>query len=330
MNDEHDPDLLDLQPGYAMTPEWILFGGFSSRAVHLYGVLKRYARTSAGAFPGRDRLRHDLRDEHGPVSFASVDRALRELAARQAIHVRRRGRGRTNVYALAWARPRHESSPVTSLDRNSRVGTGDDSRVVTGDDSHMKGQNLKDTPPTPSEGGASVSIGHRELDPAEVSALGRVPEALRADVVAVFSAWVASPKLVGGSARSSRLDGTVGSGSARRTRAAFIAERLSQSWCTVEDLTAAVQGWTLSPHHRGENRTATVYDSLGLVIRDAEHVDEFVKLWQARPKVMTEADREAARAERERVEAEQRQRDLDEWYRKNPDVPRPPEQESAT
>ena len=43
----------------------------------------------------------------------------------------------------------------------------------------------------------------------------------------------------------------------------------------VADLLDAVQGWQHSPHHRGENDSGTVYNDLGLLLRDAEHIEKF-------------------------------------------------------
>lgn len=48
----------------------------------------------------------------------------------------------------------------------------------------------------------------------------------------------------------------------------------------VEDLLAAVQGWANSPHHRGENDRATIYNDLELLLRDAKHIEQFRDLWR--------------------------------------------------
>jgi hypothetical protein len=60
---------------FAQIPEWMLFEeGLSDRAVRLFGVLLRYARTDDRAFPGRKTLA-----AHLSCSVDSVDRALAEL-----------------------------------------------------------------------------------------------------------------------------------------------------------------------------------------------------------------------------------------------------------
>lgn len=43
----------------------------------------------------------------------------------------------------------------------------------------------------------------------------------------------------------------------------------------LEDVLAAVRGWRHSAHHRGENRQRTVYNDLGLLLRDAPHIEMF-------------------------------------------------------
>lgn len=51
----------------------------------------------------------------------------------------------------------------------------------------------------------------------------------------------------------------------------------------VEDLVDAVQGWKLSPHHRGENDRHTVYNNLDLLLRDAERIEHFRDLQRDGP-----------------------------------------------
>lgn len=42
-----------------------------------------------------------------------------------------------------------------------------------------------------------------------------------------------------------------------------------------EEILAAVRGWKNSPYHRGENESKKVYNELGLLLRDAEHIERF-------------------------------------------------------
>lgn len=45
---------------------------------------------------------------------------------------------------------------------------------------------------------------------------------------------------------------------------------------STDELVEAVQGWKASPYHRGENERGEVYNGLGLLLRDSEHVEKFI------------------------------------------------------
>ncbi len=52
---------------------------------------------------------------------------------------------------------------------------------------------------------------------------------------------------------------------------------------------AAVQGWENSPYHRGENEHRRKYNDLGLLLRDADHIERFRDLARAaKPKLPTD------------------------------------------
>ena len=53
---------------------------------------------------------------------------------------------------------------------------------------------------------------------------------------------------------------------------------------TVADLKAAIDGCASSSHHMGENDAGKVYDSIGLIFRNAEKVDEMRGYLRARPR----------------------------------------------
>lgn len=62
----------------------------------------------------------------------------------------------------------------------------------------------------------------------------------------------------------------------------------------VEEVLAAIRGWKNSPYHRGENDAKKVYNDLGLLLRDAEHIERFRDLGQDQrqphnPKIRTNA-----------------------------------------
>jgi hypothetical protein len=72
---------------FAVIPEWVLDSGISSRAVHLYALLRRYADQRTGmAHPSRKTLAGRL----GVSDEKTVDRATEELVAVGAIRVRPR------------------------------------------------------------------------------------------------------------------------------------------------------------------------------------------------------------------------------------------------
>jgi len=46
---------------------------------------------------------------------------------------------------------------------------------------------------------------------------------------------------------------------------------------TVEQLQAAIDGCSRTPHNMGQNDRHTVYDDLGLILRSADHIDRFIR-----------------------------------------------------
>lgn len=51
----------------------------------------------------------------------------------------------------------------------------------------------------------------------------------------------------------------------------------------IEDLLDAVRGWSKSPFHCGNNESVKVYNSIELILRDAEHIEQFRDLWRDPP-----------------------------------------------
>jgi hypothetical protein len=72
---------------------------------------------------------------------------------------------------------------------------------------------------------------------------------------------------------------TTGHGRAKldKKREAVIRARLRDGY-SVSDLCLAIDGVMVSRWHSGENPDGIVYDSLLLILRDAEHVDKFIRL----------------------------------------------------
>lgn len=91
------------------------------------------------------------------------------------------------------------------------------------------------------------------------------------DIQRVFDAWVEST----GKTRAV-LD-------AKRKRVAATALKSYD----VEYLCLAVTGWKFSPHHRGENDRGTVYNDIGLLLRDAAHIESFHAFAISGPQVET-------------------------------------------
>lgn len=54
-------------------------------------------------------------------------------------------------------------------------------------------------------------------------------------------------------------------------------------------LCAAISGYKLSPHHMGQNEQRTVYDDIGLFLRDAEHIDKGLAFARAPPQAAKSA-----------------------------------------
>lgn len=107
------------------------------------------------------------------------------------------------------------------------------------------------------------------------------PSSPSATVQRVFDAWIDS---------TGRTDRTVLDTKRRRLIQAAL-ERYP-----VDDVLDAVRGWQHSPHHRGENDSGTVYNDLGLLLRDPAHIERFRDYWRnpPRPVMRSVGDKSAA------------------------------------
>lgn len=76
-----------------------------------------------------------------------------------------------------------------------------------------------------------------------------------------------------------RWKGTMGHSRARldAARSKAIRAMLAAGY-TVEDLQLAIFGCSISPFHQGQNDRATKFDDIGLICRDAQHVDKFIAI----------------------------------------------------
>lgn len=59
-------------------------------------------------------------------------------------------------------------------------------------------------------------------------------------------------------------------------RKRVIASRLKDGY-DVDDLMKAIRGCSLTPHNMGQNDRGEVYNDLTLILRDAAHVDRFIR-----------------------------------------------------
>lgn len=84
----------------------------------------------------------------------------------------------------------------------------------------------------------------------------------------VFEAWITA---------TDRTDRTVFDDKRRR----LIRRALDKF--PLADVVDAVRGWRHSPHHRGENASATRFNDLELLLRDSAHIEKFRDLERANP-----------------------------------------------
>lgn len=56
------------------------------------------------------------------------------------------------------------------------------------------------------------------------------------------------------------------------------------------ELCRALDGYKLSPHHSGQNERHTVYDALGLLLRDAEHIDAGLGFLKTAPRQLSRVE----------------------------------------
>ena len=134
-------------------------------------------------------------------------------------------------------------------------------RIPEGDNTDGEGAILtapvgaNGTAPEGGENGAPLNL---EVEPHQKE-VGEVEQ--------VFGAWVRS---TGKDPDRTRLDG-------KRRRLITTALQAYP----VDDLVVAVQGWEKSAFHRGENERGKVYNDLGLILRDAQHIEEFRDLFHS-------------------------------------------------
>ena len=73
-------------------------------------------------------------------------------------------------------------------------------------------------------------------------------------------------------------------------RRKVIAQALALGY-TAAELCQAIQGCALTPHNMGHNDRGTRYDELGLILRDADHIDRFIRNSREPPRVLSPQER---------------------------------------
>lgn len=142
------------------------------------------------------------------------------------------------------------------------------------------GDGVTASPPT----GQDRTVNNSHVEPAR---LDEARERLRAeDVQQVFDEWITS---------TGKTNRTVLDDKRRRTI------RKALKSYPLDDVLDAVRGWKLSPHHRGDNATATVYNDLGLLLRDGEHIERFRDLQRGARSLSTPDQMEAFRRQQARL-----------------------------
>ena len=89
--------------------------------------------------------------------------------------------------------------------------------------------------------------------------------------------------------------------------------RIAQAWrngFSEDDMKLAIDGCTRSPHHMGENDRARRYDDLELILRDVEHVEQFLG-YEAQDAGKAQQVQEANERYQRRLEASKQRADLE-------------------
>lgn len=216
-------------------------------------------------------------DDGGGIVYPS--RAT--IAAMTSMHERKVSAATTNLQALGWI---------------EKVGGGHRGRATEWrlrvppacTHSHEKGAPKRGerVPPNGKKGclqtvKKGAGRGQPEVS-SEVSIEGSIevpPNPRENEIAEVFEYWqlrLEHPE--------SRLDG-------KRRKAI---NRALQLGYTVDQLCAAINGCARSPFHMGDNARGERFDALGLILRDADHIDRFISNSSNPPATMNSTDRRTA------------------------------------
>jgi hypothetical protein len=252
----------------------------STTATAVYAALASFANGDGECWPSQDRIAEVV-----GVHPGTVRRALAELRAAGHVGIRPRLVGnakRGNVYTLqtpdrALTRERGAEEPPAE----TQNGVNSRSRVREQENSSSRTSARSVRAPARVRPARERSIEEEKTNEEQTNerdVLLAPVIALNAPVLAVdapslveqiFGAWVVA------TGRTGRTQLT-----AKRER--LIRARLKEGY-EVGDLLDAVRGWRHSRFHCGENDSGTVFNDLGLLLRDGEHVEKFRELERAGP-----------------------------------------------
>lgn len=192
----------------------------------------------------------------------------RTLAARLACSVDTVDRALANLEACGWLeveRRPHRSSVYTLVEPVEGWGVAADLRP---------GSRTVAAP-----GGRTVAaLNENDLNESQVT----TSPAPASPVAAVFAAWL---EATGRTSRTA-LD---------EKRRRLILRALDRYPLT--DVIDAVRGWRHSPYHTGNNPTGQVYNDLGLLLRDADHIERFRDLERQPPSPIAQGAAAQAQAD---------------------------------
>lgn len=228
------------------------------RALRFYIALSSYADRGGAAWPSQEALAERLH-----VSVPTVKRGLATLVDAGWVETRKRrdagGRVIGNGYIVHRVNAQGIRSDPLTRDQVGDPDKGSACVIPTKDqigDPSIEEQTKRNRPTEPDH-----SLAPLALVPA--------PPARRDDIAVVFDAWIEVAQ---------RTERTVLSPKRRR----LIRQALAQY--PLDDVLDAVRGWLFSDFHCGENPGRKVYNEIELLLRDAEHIEQFRDLARrARP-----------------------------------------------
>lgn len=237
----------------AQAMEWVLDHSPSTGTdrLVLLAIARHADRAGCGAYPSAQTIAAEAA-VHRVTAFRSIER----LTSSGAIEVEHGGgRHRPNTYRIVMEERSHTAT--VSTPPNSSGSATDSARETVAETVALGTETVAREARNGSAGGVeTVALA---LPEPTTNQLQPKPNPPYPPVEQVFAAWQAST-----GKRRAKLD-------AKRRR---IIDRALKDY-PLDDVLAAVDGWRYSPHHRGENRDGTVYDDLGLLLRDAAHIEKF-------------------------------------------------------